>query len=112
MKKIGILLTVSVLPLFAFAQDAGSILDTIGVILNTLIPILITLGVIYFMWGVIQYTTGKSDDAKKEGRDRMIFGIIGLFVIVSVWGLVGVLGNTFGVGQGGVSNQDLPYVTN
>lgn len=109
MKKLGILLAVLVLPIFVYAQTADSILVTVEDILNALIPIIITLGVIYFMWGVIQYTTGKSDDAKKEGRDRMIFGIIGLFVIVSIWGLVNLVSTTFDIEQGGIN--DLPYVT-
>ena len=31
----------------------------------------------------------------------MIYGVIALFVMVSVWGLVGLIGNTFGIQQGG-----------
>ena len=31
----------------------------------------------------------------------MIYGIIGLVVIVAMWGLVGIVVNTFGVGVGG-----------
>jgi uncharacterized membrane protein len=68
--------------------------------LNTLIPILITLGVVYFIWGVIKYVTAKDPDAQKEARSVMISGIIGLFVIVSIWGLVNLISNTFGVGGG------------
>jgi hypothetical protein len=30
----------------------------------------------------------------------MIFGIIGLAVIIGLWGLVNILGRTFGVGSG------------
>lgn len=87
-----------------------SVLGLIQKVLNTIIPIIMTLGLIYFIWGVISYTTGKSDDAKKEGRDRMIYGIIGLFVIVSVWGLVNILQNTFGVSGGGGPRGGLPGV--
>jgi len=31
------------------------------------------------------------EEAKKAGRDRIIFGIIGLAVIVAMWGLVNIL---------------------
>ena len=34
---------------------------------------------------------------EKEARNVMIYGIIGLFVMVAVWGLVNVLINTFGL---------------
>lgn len=69
----------------------------IALILNTLIPILITLGVVYFIYGVITYVIAKDEEAKSRGRNVMIYGLIGLAVIVSVWGLVNLLKATFGV---------------
>jgi hypothetical protein len=73
----------------------GNILCKIGDILNAIIPILVVLGVLYFIWGVITYMIGSDEEAKKAGRDRIIFGIIGLAVIVAMWGLVNILINTF-----------------
>lgn len=67
-------------------------------ILNSLIPLLITLGVVYMVWGIVQYFIGDSEEAKKKGRDRIIFGIIGLAVIISLWGLVYMVSDTFKLG--------------
>lgn len=98
-------------PALAFAQiipqspGLSGILNTVKSFMSAIIPVLITLGIIYFIWGVLEYVLGKSDDAKKEGRNRMIWGIVGLFAIVSVWGLVALLNSTFGIQQGGVLNQ-------
>ena len=101
MKKKIFAIVIGLLPGVAFAAvDAFSILATVSRILNTIIPILITLGVVYFIWGVIKYVTAKDPDAQKEARSVMISGIIGLFVIVSIWGLVNLISNTFGVGGG------------
>jgi hypothetical protein len=69
----------------------------IGNILNVVVPVLIVLAVIYFIWGVITYVIGGDEEAKKKGRDKIIFGIIGLAVIIAVWGLVKILTNTFGI---------------
>ena len=66
-------------------------------ILSAIVPILIILGVIYFVWGVISYVIASDEEAKTVGRDRIIFGIIGLAVIIAVWGLVKILTNTFGL---------------
>lgn len=66
-------------------------------ILSALIPFLIALGIVYFVWGVISYVVGNDEEAKKKGRDRMIYGIIGLVVIVAVWGIVRWVTNTFNV---------------
>ena len=90
-------------PFLAFAQttcgtgDITAIICKVGSILNTIIPVIIVLGVVYFVWGVVQYVIASDEEAKKTGRNRMIFGIIGLVVIVSMWGLVGIVTNTFGL---------------
>ena len=69
----------------------------IAEILGAVLPVLIALGVIYFVWGVISYVIASDEEAKKAGRDRIIYGIIGLAVIITVWGLVAILRNTFGL---------------
>ncbi|OGI60557.1 hypothetical protein A2641_03425 [Candidatus Nomurabacteria bacterium RIFCSPHIGHO2_01_FULL_37_25] len=74
-----------------------AILCKIAQLFTQIVPIIIILGVIYFVWGVISYVIGDDAEAKKKGRDRIIFGIIGLAVIVTVWGLVKILTNTFGI---------------
>jgi hypothetical protein len=80
-----------------------NLLGIISAIMNTVIPILITLAVLYTIWGVIKYATAKEAEDQAEGRRVIITGIIGLFVIVSIWGLVAVLNSTFGINQGGTA---------
>jgi len=77
-------------------------------ILSALIPFLIALGIVYFVWGVISYVVGNDEEAKKKGRDRMIYGIIGLVVIVAVWGIVRWVTNTFNVNNN--TNITLPTI--
>jgi hypothetical protein len=72
-----------------------NLLNTIHGILNSIIPLLVTLGVVYFVWGVVQYVIADAEEAKKTGKNRIIYGIIGLAVIVSLWGLVNILVTTF-----------------
>ncbi len=90
--------------------DISSLLCKISQILNAVVPVLIALGVVYFVWGVITYVISSDEEAKKTGRMRIIYGIIGLAVIVALWGLVGILTRTFGLeNYTGVIN--LPTVT-
>ncbi|MCC7160390.1 hypothetical protein IT399_01530 [Candidatus Nomurabacteria bacterium] len=74
-----------------------SILCRIGQLMNYVLPIIILLGVIYFVWGVVQYVIADTEEAKVKGRDSIIYGIIGLTVIVAMWGLVRIVQNTFGL---------------
>ena len=55
----------------------------IGDILNIIIPILIVLAIVYFIWGVIQYVISDDEEVKQAGRNRIIFGIIGLIAIIN-----------------------------
>ncbi len=109
--------SVFLFPLLAFGQQFGGaggnpcagqttglqgFICTIGSILNTIIPVLIVLAVVLFIWGIIQYVIGSDEEAKKKGKDRMIFGIIGLVVIVAMWGLVSLVTSTFGLDSSNV----------
>lgn len=68
-------------------------------ILNSIVPLLIALGIVYFVWGVVQYyIIAEGEEAKKKGKDKIIYGIIGLAVIVGLWGLVNIVINTFNFG--------------
>ena len=126
MKKKLIVLSsfvLSLAPVAALAQQTGTFNSCIGIglgtiegiickigdILNVVIPVLIVLAVIYFIWGVITYVVGGDEEAKKKGRDKIIFGIIGLAVIVAVWGLVKILTNTFGINT--TQGENIVYPT-
>ena len=95
------------LPLSTFAAGTNikDIVLTIKSLMDLGIPILITLALIYFLYGLAEYIFKANDvDTRTEGRERMIQGIIALFVMSTVWGLVGVISNTFNVQPEGVDN--------
>ncbi len=105
MKKIIALFGLLVLPVFAFA--AGTITDIIVTVVGWtayIVPVLMTLAIAYFIWGVIQFITASDEEAKKMGRTKIINGLIGLFVIVSFWGIIAVVKKTFDINSYGVAN--------
>jgi uncharacterized membrane protein (GlpM family) len=75
----------------------GKLICQIQKILNAIIPFLMTLGLLYFIWGVVRYVIAGGDEDKSKGRDHIIYGLIGLSVIVGVWGLVNMITKTFGL---------------
>jgi hypothetical protein len=111
MKKIiSFGLVLSAFPFLASAADAYSILTTINKILATIIPVLITLAVVYFIWGVIQYTLSSDEEAKKGARNKIVQGLIGLFVIIAFWGIIRLVTNTFGVGPDQLNQSAIPCI--
>jgi len=90
-------------PMAALAQltnkTVGGVLDFLtSLIQKSVFPLLIAIAMIVFIWGVINYITSAGDSAKRtEAIQYMIWGIVGLFVIVAFWGLLTILANTFGI---------------
>jgi len=82
------------------------ILSGVGGIVNLLVSIAIAAALLFFIWGLAQYILSSGDpEAKDNGKKRMIQGIIALFVIVSIWGIIAFIGKTTGIDQGGTTNQ-------
>jgi hypothetical protein len=70
------------------------------VLVRSVIPLLVALAVIGFIWGVIQYFLNPdNEEKKKNGKTFMLWGIIALFVMTSIWGLVNVFSGTFKTGK-------------
>ncbi|MBI2023940.1 hypothetical protein HYT00_00890 [Candidatus Giovannonibacteria bacterium] len=69
-----------------------SIVDNVTALLNKIIPLLFFIATIIFLWGVILYIlSGGDEEKRKEGRQYIVYGLVGLFVMVAVWGIVNVL---------------------
>jgi len=108
MKKILSSLTLSLLPTVAFAQTGPINLQNIrgaifqvGELINILLPIVVALALLFFFWGLAKFILASGDEeAKDQGKRIMIWGVLALFVMASVWGLVAFFGNLTGVGQG------------
>ena len=106
MKKV-IAFGVVFVPMFASAQLTVGAQNLTGVvaflvaIMNTATVLITAAAVVWFMLGVFTFIKSAGDEeGRKEGRSRMIAGIIGIAVIVSVWGLVRWVTATTGTSGG------------
>jgi succinate dehydrogenase/fumarate reductase cytochrome b subunit len=72
------------------------------ILLKSVVPLLFALAIVAFVWGIIQYFLNpENEEKKKKGKSYMIWGLIALFVMVTMWALVAVLSDTFfGEGNG------------
>ncbi len=99
----GVIATFAV-PLVSFAainnlSDTGSLI--INTINNILVPVLFAVAFIVFLWGAF-YTFilgANSEEVKEKGKNLMLWGLIGFFVMVSIWGLVNILTGTVSFGN-------------
>ena len=71
-----------------------------------IIYLLIGGSVVIFLYGVFKFIRADAEK-KEEGKEFMLWGIIGLFVMLSVWGLVNVIRNTFNLND---SYINIPHI--
>ncbi len=87
-------------------SDFRGLVEIILNLIQIALPVLVSLALLSFFWGLAQFILHSgSEEAHEAGRNIMIWGIIALTVIVSVWGLVCVVGSAFGVRACGVGSS-------
>lgn len=53
------------------------------------------LAIIFFVWGIFVFIMNANDSAKREeGKKRMVFGMVAIFIMVSIWGLIKIARNS------------------
>ena len=88
-------------PTLLFAQGGDYTIESlvgriIDLIINPLIMLFMVLGTAFFLWGIIEFLMNPDNEEKrKSGKKHMMWGIIGLFLMVSVWGIIRVLCDFF-----------------
>jgi uncharacterized paraquat-inducible protein A len=77
--------------------------SVITIINSYLVPLLFAVALLTFFWGVYKYFIQGGADAKahQEGAQFVLWSVIGFVVILALWGLVAMVGNTFGLSPGG-----------
>ncbi len=68
-----------------------------GAIINPIIFFLFAAAMAYFIWGVVQYLLSPdNEEIRKTSKAQMIWGIIGLFIMISVFSIMRLIVSTLG----------------
>lgn len=90
----------------------GCIASTVLYLINSvLVPLIFAVAFLMFIYGVAKsyiFSHGDSE-AVKQGHQLILWGLIGFAVMISLWGLINVVANTFGLA--GVGAPILPTST-
>jgi hypothetical protein len=86
------------------------------VIINPLILLAFALATLYFFYGIVKFlnpNTGEKD--KIEARSAILWGIVGMAIMFSVYGIIGFVLSTFGINKAPVTSSNVlspcQYVT-
>ena len=89
----------------------------VKVIINPAIGILFAAGFFLFMWGLVQFIINLEEGGdNKEGKNHMLWGIAGMVIMVSIYGILALIDATFSLGalsgqqfnSGNFQNVNLP----
>lgn len=70
----------------------------VTLIINPLIGLLFALALAYFVWGAAQFILNAgSEEGRTKGKQALLWGLIGLFLMTAVFGILRVVTATFGV---------------
>jgi len=75
------------------------------VIINPIIFLLFACAMVYFLYGLAQYLLSPdNEEVRKTSKSHMLWGIIGLFIMVSVFGVMKIILNTLGTKKVQINN--------
>ena len=102
-------------PVLALAQfgEVNTFIGNIsGFINSVLIPLVFAIALLVFMWGAFKFfiMKGNDPDAQKEGRDLMLYAVIGFVMMVSIFGIVNLIAGGLGLSDG--NNQNIENIPN
>lgn len=114
MKKViafGLVFTPMLLLAAGPISDVGSLFTTVQSWMRTLTTIIFAAAVLYFLYSVFNFMQSAGNEEKRsEARTGIIWGIVGLTVMASIYGLIGFLGSsTVGIGGNTIAPPTLNF---
>ena len=100
MKKVFVLLSALAVPAVALAQSTtqfDKLVTRIISLASQTITFLMLVATIVFIWSIIQLILAKDETKLKAAKQQLKWSVIGLAVMVTVWGLIKFAANTLGV---------------
>ncbi|MFA7285483.1 MAG: pilin [Candidatus Paceibacterota bacterium] len=86
------------LPNIAYADFNSFLGNFNSVIVNPLIRLLFAIGIAYFLYGVFVFLTNADNETERtNGKNHMLYGVIGLTVMMGVWGILNLVLNTLNI---------------
>lgn len=97
---VALVLTTPIL-VWAFPNDLTGVIEMFTNIAAEIIPFLAALAFLFFVYGVAKFIKSAGSEKEiKDSKNILVWGIVGLFVLVTIWGIIAFLQSDFGFGSG------------
>ena len=79
-------------------ENANSLIISAGGIIDQLILVAFSSALALFFWGIAKFIlSAGSEEKQSEGKSIMLWGVIALFVMSSIWGIVRFLSQALSI---------------
>ena len=80
-------------------MGVSSVVDRItDAIIDPVVFLLFALGFLYFLWGITVFIwKADNEEARTTGIKHMLWGVIGMFIMVAALGITKIIEKTFGL---------------
>ena len=86
------------------------VLGRITSLVNSVIPFIVGLTVFVIIWGIFLYVAKAGEEEKRaQARQFILWGVLGVFFMLSIWGFVNILLNSFDLDRT-IAPGDIPKV--
>ena len=112
MKKFLMALSVVFVPVTLFAQNANSghldsLVAEVIKLTNEAVGFLMILATLYFIWAVLKLIQA-DEKTRAEAKEKVKWAVIGLAIMVCVWGLIKFAASTLGLTDNTSAGLDIP----
>jgi len=80
----------------------------VDVILQPIAELLLVVAVVVFLWGIFEFIKGADNETtREEGKSHMLWGLVGIFIMISAIPIINVALKTFGISTKEVEKTNL-----
>lgn len=91
---------------YAATDLDGFIANVDNMIINPLIYFLFALAIVFFLYGVLEFFMNQENEEKKTtGKQHMIWGIIGITIMLGVWTILNIILSTLGISKSEINPE-------
>ena len=90
--------------------SVGKGAETFGTLVSLGTTIAVSLAFFFFFWNLYKFIKAGNPEDKEEAQGKMIWSVVALILITSLWGIIGFVRNVLGIGVGDANDVEVPGV--
>lgn len=88
-------------------SGVGRGVETFGTLVSLGTTIAVSLAFFFFFWNLFKFIRAADPDSKEEAQGKMVWSLVAIIVIVSLWGIISFVRSVFGFGSGVGEENDV-----